>query len=131
MFLNAARIAGADGERGTAMLMVTGSRPQFSAAGRQALLVQMAVAEVTGVELARICGAKRGDSRSALARQTAMYLCHLVFRMNRAQVGVAFGRDRKTVCHALERIEELREDVEFDRMLAWLESSLSRAEDRP
>jgi len=110
---------------------VTGLRPHFSAAGQRALLVQIAVAEVTGVELARICGAKRGDRRSALARQTAMYLCHLVFRMNRAQVGQAFGRDRKTVCHALQRIEELREDFEFDRTLAWLESGLRRAGGRP
>ena len=103
----------------------------FSAAGQRALLVQMAVAEVTGVELARICAPKRGDPRAALARQMAMYLCHVVFHMNAAQVGLAFGRDRKTVCHALRRIEELREDLEFDRALGWLETSLSRAGDRP
>ena len=113
------------------MWMATGSQPQFSTAGPRALVVQMAVAEVTGVELARICGATRGDRKAALARQMAMYLCHLVFRMNRAEVGHAFGRDRKTVCHALQRIEELREDFEFDRSLGWLESSLRRVGDRP
>jgi len=104
---------------------------RFSPMGQRALLVQMAVAEVTGVDLARICAPKRGDCRAALARQMAMYLCHVVFHMKAAQVGLAFARDRKTVCHALSRIEELREDLEFDRALGWLESSLTRAGDRP
>jgi len=97
---------------------------QFPVSGRRALLVQMAVAEVTGVELARICGAKRGDRKAALARQMAMYLCHLVFAMSLSQVGHAFGRDRTTASHAVHRIEDLREDLAFDRTLAWLESSL-------
>jgi chromosomal replication initiation ATPase DnaA len=115
-------------KRGTVMWneMSTGSEPRFSAAGQRALLVQMAVAETTGVEITQISSAKRGDSRSALARQMAMYLCHMVFEMNSTQVGQAFGRDRKTVCHALLRIEELREDHEFDRALSWLESSLRK-----
>lgn len=97
----------------------------------QVLLVQMAVAEATGVELARLGGDKRGDPRSALARQTAMYLCRLVFEMSPMQIGQAFGRDRKTVCHALLRVEELREDYEFDRRLGWLEASLRRIGRRP
>ena len=104
--------------------MTAASGPHFLVAGQRALLVQMAVAETTGVELTQICAAKRGDPKSALARQMAMYLCHLVFEMNRTQVGLAFGRDRKTVRHALQRIEDLREDYEFDRALSWLESSL-------
>ena len=104
--------------------MAAGSEPHFLVAGQRALLVQMAVAETTGVDLTQICAAKRGDPKSALARQMAMYLCHLVFEMNRTQVGLAFGRDRKTVRHALQRIEDLREDYEFDRALSWLESSL-------
>jgi chromosomal replication initiation ATPase DnaA len=102
------------------------SGPHFLVAGQRALLVQMAVAELTGVEVTQICAAKRGDPKSAQARQMAMYLCHLVFGMNRTQVGQAFGRDRKTVRHALQRIEDLREDREFDRALSWLESSLRK-----
>jgi chromosomal replication initiation ATPase DnaA len=109
----------------------TGSGPHFSAASQRVLLVQMAVAEVTGVELARLCGAKRGDPRVALARQMAMYLCHLVFAMSLSQVGQAFGRDRTTASHAFQRVEDLREDREFDRTLAWLESSLRKIGSRP
>jgi chromosomal replication initiation ATPase DnaA len=56
----------------------------------------------------------------------AMYLCRLVFAMKLSQVGEAFGRDRKTVHHALLRVEELREDYEFDRAMSLLEAGLSR-----
>jgi len=97
-----------------------------SADGRRALLVQVAVAELTGVELVRICTDKRGHPRAATARQMAMYLCHLVFDMNASSVGRLFGRDRRTVRYALQRIEDLREDPELDRTLAWLEASLRR-----
>lgn len=109
----------------------TAVRPHFSVTVQRALLVQMAVAEVWNVELGRIGGCRRGDPRCALARQTAMYLCRLVFNMKVAQIGVAFGRDRKTVRHAVRRIEELREDYEFDRTLTWLEASLNGLGGRP
>ena len=104
---------------------------QFTAAAHRALLVQMAVAEVMGVELGRIGDHIRGDPKSALARQVAMYLCRMAFEMNLSQIGQAFGRDRHTVRHALQRVEDLREDREFDRAIAWLESSLRRIGGRP
>ena len=96
------------------------------AARDRALLVQMAVAEATGVGLMQLCASERGSPRSALARQMAMYLCRLVLAMTPAEVGQVFGRDRKTVCHALLRVEELREDYEFDRAMSLLEAGLSR-----
>lgn len=95
--------------------------------GEDVLLVQMAVAEVTGVGLTDLASGKRGGAQAAFARQTAMYLCHLVFRMSARRVAEAFGRDRTTVRHALHRIEELREDRELDRVLNWLEAMLRRA----
>jgi chromosomal replication initiation ATPase DnaA len=100
---------------------------RITAAGEQVLLVQMAVAEVTGVGLAEIGSDKRGGPNTAFARQMAMYLCHLVFEMSARRVGDAFGRDRATVRHALNRIEELRENRELDRTLNWLEAMLRRA----
>jgi len=96
-------------------------------AHRQVLLVQMAVAELTGVGLTEICGTDRGSPGTAVARQLAMYLCHLVLSMSRNEVGRAFGRDRTTVSHAIHRIEDLREDSEFERQLLWLEATLRRA----
>ncbi len=98
--------------------------PELSEANQQALLVQIAVAQVTGVRLAALCGPVRGDVRSAFARQTAMYLCRLVFAMSLADIALAFGRDRSTAKHAIQRIEEAREHPEIDRRLAWWEATL-------
>lgn len=93
----------------------------------QAWLVQAAVAHVTGVALKDLCASTRRRPREAFARQVAMYLSHVVFRMSLTEVARAFGRDRSTAAHAFRRIEELREDPELDRTLAWLESMLRRA----
>ena len=100
---------------------------RVSAAAEQILLVQVAVAEATGVGLTELCSVKRGGVRTAFARQMAMYLCHLTFKLSAYQLARAFGRDRTTVRHALHRIEELREDRDLDRMLSWLETMLRRA----
>ena len=100
--------------------------PHTSRAGEQVLMVQMAVSEVTGVALTELASTKRGDPETAFARQMAIYLCHLVFGMSAYRLADAFGRDRKTVRHALRRVEDLREDRELDRVLSWLEASLRR-----
>jgi len=101
--------------------------PEISRAGQQALLAQMAVAEVMGVRLTQLCAEARGDAKVAFARQTAMYLCHLVFAQRATDIAAAFGRDRSTAAHAIARIEEAREDPVVDRRLQWLEAALRRA----
>ena len=101
--------------------------PEVSLTCQRALLVQIAVAEVTGVHLAALCAGVRGDARSAFARQMAMYLCRLVFDMSLGDIAAAFGRDRSTAAHAIRRIEEAREQPEIDRCTAWLEAALRRA----
>lgn len=95
--------------------------------GQQALLAQIAVAEVMGVKLTDLAADRRGDSRAAFARQTAMYLCRLVFFMRLEDIAASFGRDRSTAGHAIRRIEEAREDPALDRRLQWLEDALRRA----
>lgn len=101
--------------------------PELSVACQQALLVQITVAEITGVRITALCTAERGHPRIAFARQTAMYLCRLVFAMRLGDIAAAFGRDRSTVAHAIRRIEEAREDPDIDRRLGWLEAALQRA----
>jgi chromosomal replication initiation ATPase DnaA len=86
-------------------------------------LVQMMVTEATGVALAEIFGVRRAP-RVVVARQIAMYLCHIVYSINLTQVGGAFGRDRTAASHAARRVEYLRDDAEFDRTLKWLEGML-------
>ncbi|MEP9354360.1 helix-turn-helix domain-containing protein [Xanthobacter sp. KR7-65] len=60
----------------------------------------------------------------AHARQLAMYLAHVGLGLSQSEVAQAFGRDRSTVAYACRRIEDLRDDAEFDcevsRMEAWL-----------
>ena len=101
--------------------------PEVSQACQQVLLVQIVVAEATGVGLARLCGDKRGQAHTAFARQTAMYLCRVVYAMRLGDIALAFGRDRSTAGHAVRRIEEAREHPEFDRRLTALEAMLQNA----
>ncbi|MGN6286207.1 MAG: helix-turn-helix domain-containing protein [Afipia sp.] len=63
----------------------------------------------------------RGSPRVSLARQVAMYLCHVAFAMSFAAIGRAFGRDRTTVAHACRAIEDRRDDIWFDCRIAALE----------
>jgi hypothetical protein len=61
----------------------------------------------------------------ALARQMAMYLAHVAFRLSLTQVGQLFGRDRTTVAHACGVIEDLRDDQMIDRALTVLAAALT------
>lgn len=54
-------------------------------------------------------------------RQIAMYVAHVVLRLTQAEVGRGFGRDRTTVLHACQVIEDMRDDQEFDRVVQVVE----------
>lgn len=92
--------------------------------GARAYLAQMAVCEAFGVHLVALTAEGRGRRKIAFARQTAMYLCRLVFAMRLSEIARCFGRDRTTVAHALDRIEEARENARFDAKLRRLEALL-------
>jgi chromosomal replication initiation ATPase DnaA len=81
----------------------------------------MMVAQVYRVPLGAVMASTRHAPRAAEARQVAMYLAHVVFRMNMAAIARGFGRDRTTVRHACRNVERLREDPERDRLVARLE----------
>lgn len=88
---------------------------------------QMMVAHVYGVPLDELLAPTRKDRRAAEARQVAMYLGHVVFRMSLTAVGQVFGRDRSTASYACRRVEDLRDDPERDRFIASLEVLLHNA----
>ena len=83
-------------------------------------LVDIAAAlfNVSGKELRR-------PGRSTLditrVRQIAMYVGHVVLRLNMTDVGRGFGRDRTTVLYACHLIEDMRDDADFDRIVATME----------
>ena len=72
----------------------------------------------------RLRGSLRGRRSIALARQTAMYLAHVVFGLSYTRVGICFGRDRTTVRHACALNEDRRDDPALELGLAALEAGL-------
>lgn len=102
-------------------------RPAVDALREKVWLVQASSAHTLGVALNDLCAGTRRSPRAALARQVAMYLCHVVFEIGVSHIARAFDRDPSTVAYALRRIEEMREDGEFDRTMNMLETMLNRA----
>ena len=57
----------------------------------------------------------------ARVRQIAMYVAHVGLQLTMGEVGRGFGRDRTTVLHACHLVEDMRDDPEFDRIVATAE----------
>ncbi len=93
-------------------------------------LAQAVVAHVFDVKLEELRAVTRGAPRAARARQVAMYLCHVVFRMSSAEIAGAFARHKATAHHALRHVEDLRDDPALDRTLQFLEGMLRGAAGR-
>lgn len=80
------------------------------------------VAAAFAVPVQALRSRTRGKARTALARQSAIYLAHVAFGMSCADAGRMFGRDRTTAAHACRVIEDRREDPSLDAMLSALEA---------
>ncbi len=80
--------------------------------------IAAALFNVSGKEL-------REPGRSVLSvsrvRQIAMYVAHVELGLTMRDVGDGFGRDRTTVLHACHQIEDLRDDADFDAIVARVE----------
>lgn len=63
----------------------------------------------------------RGQAREVLARHICMYLLHVVFSLSPGVIGCLFRKDRTTVAHACQRIEDRRDVAAFDAFLHALE----------
>jgi hypothetical protein len=92
-----------------------------------ARLAEAASVAAAHVPLSGLRAANRGRRPIALARQTAMYLAHVVFGLSLTRVGICFGRDRTTVRHACALIEDRRDDPGLEFGLAALEAALLAA----
>ncbi len=77
------------------------------------------------VELSQLLSPTRGQKKTALARQVAMYLAHTTGGLSLSRVGRLFARDRTTVSHACALVEDARDELVFDRTLSHLESTIS------
>ena len=65
------------------------------------------------------------NKQEVFARQVAAYLCQTVFDMSPPRVGELFSRDRSTIVHALNVVEDSRDDPVFNRKLVKAESFLT------
>lgn len=102
-----------------------------SAPGRLNLARTRLVAGVVGfaVDLPpeEILATTRGAPPLARARQLVMYLLHAGFSMSLSHIAGALGRDRSTVAHGVQRVEDQRDAPAFDRWLEGLEEMLRLA----
>jgi len=69
----------------------------------------------------------RCDAKISKARQIAMYLFHTLTGCNLTMTGDIFKRDRTTVAYACARIEDERDDINFDNFMADLEINLIKS----
>lgn len=82
------------------------------------------VASVFAVDTTLLKLPTRGRRPVAGARQVAMYLAHVACSHSLTSVGRIFERDRTTVAHACKRVEDRREDPEFDAAIDLLERTI-------
>jgi chromosomal replication initiation ATPase DnaA len=84
-------------------------------------MLEETVALVFDVDLEQIQLPTRGRAHVAIARQVAMYLAHVACGLTLTEVGELFGRDRTTVAHACQVVEDRREELAFDQAIELLE----------
>lgn len=80
--------------------------------------IAAALFNVSGREMRHPGRSSLGVSR---VRQIAMYVTHVSLGLSMRDVGQGFGRDRTTVLHACHQIEDMRDEEEFDRIVALAE----------
>lgn len=83
------------------------------------------VRQLTG-EMVQLTGDRslvRRDNRRTEChiRQIAMYVCHVELGIPMSDIGPCFGRDRTTVGHACQVVEDRRDEPAFDEFVAALE----------
>lgn len=80
--------------------------------------IAAALFNVSGRDLRR---SGRSQAEIARVRQIAMYVAHVALGLSMKDVGRGFGRDRTTVAYACHAVEDLRDDAEYDRVVALTE----------
>lgn len=85
---------------------------------------QEVVCEAHGVSHTDIKDDERRDYRIAHARQTAMYLAHVVGQLTLNEVALNFNRKRSTVSHGCIVIEDRRDSPVFDLQMEYMETRL-------
>ena len=77
-----------------------------------------------GLSTQSVLAEKRGSAAVCRARQMSMYLLHTSLGVSLALVARAFNRDRSTVAHACNAVENMREELTVDDLMDQLSSGL-------
>ena len=85
-------------------------------------LLEEAAAAAFGVPAKELRRRSRRGAPAAFARQSAMYLAHVVLGLNYREVGELFRRDPTTASYACRLVEDRRDDPAIDSRLGMLES---------
>lgn len=64
---------------------------------------------------------KRQGRAVSRVRQIGMYIAHTTLGLRMAAVATGFGRDKSTVMYACHLVEDMRDDIEFDRIVGRAE----------
>ena len=102
-------------------------RPLFSQsldAQRQAGLVNLLTAHLFQVSVEALKSPTRKRPASAVARQAAMYVCHVALGLSFSEVGEIFERDRTTAAYACRVIEDRRDNQAFDELIGRIEAAV-------
>ncbi|MCJ8053328.1 transposase [Shinella curvata] len=84
-------------------------------------IVRQLVLEMTAMASERPLWRRDGRRSTCHVRQIAMYVCHVILQLSLSDIGAAFGRDRTTVGHACNVVEDRRDDASFDAFVASIE----------
>jgi len=93
----------------------------------QAQLTLAATALSLGVPYVDVFTRQKLTASEIFLRQISMYLLNTVYGFNLSRVARVFQRDRTTVRHACQRIEDQRDSPVFDDFLTGLEQFLLAA----
>jgi chromosomal replication initiation ATPase DnaA len=85
------------------------------------LLTQL-VAQERHVALTNLLRRSRGSGHAAAARQLAIYLAHVFLERPQDIVGELFQRDRTTIAHAVQAIEEIRDLTRIEAEIGHIEA---------
>lgn len=122
------------------------SDEQGEEAQAQALLRSGSLAQATPTEKLAVCNAlaamfygvssedfeahTRHERRINEARQLGMYLANTCLSVDYEEIGRVSRRDRTTVRYSIERVEDRRENPQFDSVLVAFETVIGCFQDR-
>ena len=76
------------------------------------------------VDMRFLLGPSRGGKHLSLARQKMYYLAHCCYGISYTELGGLTQRDRTSISHGCQRIEDLRDDAGVDKSLFFIELAL-------